>query len=506
MASTEKRIFSGVVVGFISFTLGFIQAILLVPILLSFWGNETYGIWLVLNAGYIILQTLDTGHQQYIGNEFNINFFSARDNLRSVLASSLRIAFIIGILQLLIVLFLFLSNTSHLFLGLDLVTVEKEYLSICLILLVISWISSGTYTSILSKLLIPYGYYSKSVWWNIYNRLGAFIVLVIIAFSRGSILDATIGISIFTVAFNFLFLYRIKVLLPDVYPWWKYGNWKLGFNNLLKSSLLTISGIVSQFSNNGIIILVTYLFNAAVVPVYTTLRTLTNSAVQITNLIIQPLQPDIVKYYSERNTEKLQMTFNANWFFSGVIVNVGLIFIIPFIDNIFRIWTKGMIKFDFILFLSLSASISVINFGAGLYNLLYSINSLREITIISLTRFFTLLVFSFYLTGYFGLAGVGIAVLLSEIICSVLLPHYFTNKILKVFQGKLKAYYLALIAPFILTLYLIIELYGIHFNFLVWGIALSITVLVYIFHWRMLNEEIKIRIKDLFSNLLSNSR
>ena len=145
MQTTEKRIFSGVFVGFISFALGFIQAILLVPILLTFWGNESYGIWLVLNAGYIILQTLDSGQQSFIGNEFNIKFFSDKKDLRIVLASSLRIAFLIGIFQLLIVFFLILTNTSHLFLGLDAISVEKEYLAICLLLLVISWISSGTY-------------------------------------------------------------------------------------------------------------------------------------------------------------------------------------------------------------------------------------------------------------------------------------------------------------------------------------------------------------------------
>jgi len=56
-----------------------------------------------------------------------------------------------------------LSNTTHLFLGLELIIVDKEYLSICLLLLIISWVGSGTYTSIMTKLMIPYGYYAKSI-------------------------------------------------------------------------------------------------------------------------------------------------------------------------------------------------------------------------------------------------------------------------------------------------------------------------------------------------------
>ncbi len=225
-------------------------------------------------------------------------------------------------------------------------------------------------------------------------------------------------------------------------------------------------------------------------------------------MIIQPLQPDIVKYHAKQDKAKLQTTLNANWFFSGLVVNTGLIIIIPFIETVFRIWTKGIIIFDFALFLSLAASVSVINFGAALYNYLYSINSLRSITVISIARIFTLAIFSFYLSGILGLAGIGVAVLLSEIVSSIMLPYYFANKLFKTFEGRLSIHtiLLALIAPIIMTALVVLEFAGIEFSYLLWGIALFIITLVYIFNWSILEEEIKIRFKGLFSNMMSNSR
>lgn len=426
--NTEKRIFSGVFVGFIGFALGFIQSILLVPILLSFWGTETYGIWLVLNAGYIILQTLDSGQQAYIGNELNIKFFSDKEDLRVVLASSLRMAFLIGIFQLLIIVILIITNTTHLFLGLDAIVVTKEYLTICLLLLIIAWTSSGTYRSILSKLMIPYGYYSKIVWWSIYNKIGTFIVLVLIAFNNGSILDATIGISLFTIVFNFLLLLRIKTLIPDVYPWWHLGSWKIGWVNLRKSSLISFSDILQQLSNNGLILLITNLFGAIIVPIFTTIRTLTNSAVSITNIIIQPLQPEIVRFHVQKDFKKIMSTFNINWLISGFLINIGILIVIPFITEIYHFWTRGKLEFNLPLFLLLAIDVSLFNFGSVLVYYLHSINRITQQFRITILKLILIISISILFSKFLGLISVGIGIAVAELIAYIILPYWFIKR------------------------------------------------------------------------------
>lgn len=494
--TTEKRIFSGVLVGLVSFVLGFIQAILLVPILLTFWGNETYGIWIVLNAGYIILQTLDSGQQSFIGNELNLKFFSNRNELQTVLASSLRMASLIGILQLIFVFLLILSNSTHLFLGLSLIVVEKEYLNICLILLVISWISSGTYTSILNKLMIPYGFYSKSIWWSIYNKIGNFIILVIIAMNNGSILDATIGISLFTIIFNSLLLYRIRLLIPDVYPWWKNANWKTGFTNLKRSSWISATGILSQLSNNGLVILITYLFGAITVPIFTTLRTLTNSATQITNTIIQPLQPELVKFNVKKDFLRILETFDLNWIISGFLINVGILIVLPFLPDLYYMWTRGKIDFDLNLFLVLALAVSIYNFGSVLVFYLHSLNRVTQQFTLTAVKLSIIFLISILLSKVIGLLAVGIGIALSELIGYLILPYWYSRKDFFINSARynFKTMFIRTL-PNLILLLVFSCIFIFSKNILEFSIVgILVLLFIYLRMWKKLSKEIRQRI------------
>lgn len=499
--NTEKRIISGVFVGFISFGLTFIQSILIVPILLSIWGKETYGIWIVLNAGFIILQTLDSGQQSYIGNEFNIKFFSDKKDLRVVLASSLRIAFLIGIAQLLIVFFLFLTNTTHLYLGLDSLTVSKEYLNLCLLLLIIAWISSGTYASILSKLMIPYGYYSKSSWWGIYKRTGAFLVLIIIALSKGSILDATIGITLSNLVFNFLLLFRIKSLMPDVYPWWHQGNWKTGWVNLRRSSLISISGVLKQFSNNGLILLITNLFGAAVVPLYSTMNTLTNSVTSITNILIQPLQPDLVKFRHQNKYKKLLETFDVNWLISGFIVNVCILVILPFISDIYTIWTRGKIEFDLTFFLLLIWSVSILNFGTPFMVYIDSLNRIKQNFVIVILKLLLVFGISLFLSNYIGIISIGIAIAIAQFLTFFLLPYLFFHAEFRSSGFKInhKDILVKMIPSLLLgIIFFLIILFKINLFILSFS-GLGLMIFIYYIHWKLFSPELREKVISIIN-------
>lgn len=499
--STEKRIVSGVFVGFISFALGFVQAILLVPILLTYWGNEIYGFWLVLNAGYIILQTLDSGHQQFIGNEFNIIFFSAKKELKSVLASSLRIASVIGLVQLIVVFILVITSSIHFFLGLDAVTVQLQLLNVCLIVLIIGWISSGTFTAIILKLLIPYGYYSKMIWWGIYKQFGSFFVLIIIAINRGSLLTATIGITIFTLLINLLFLYRIKVLLPDLFPWWRDGNLKVGWKNFKNSSLLSLSTVIYQFSSNGLILLITNLFGAIVVPLFTTIRTLTNSITSMTNILIQPLQPDIVKFRVQNEFKKITDTFDINWLISGAIINVGALIVLPFIIDIYEIWTRGKIEFNFPLFLLLTWSVSIVNFGTAFIVYINSMNKLKLNFLIVITKLVLIFGGSIFLSSYFGIISIGMAIAIAESITFFLIPFLLIRHEFKLngFNLLTKEIIIKILPTILLGIIFLVIYYDKELMIPCSLLGLFMMISIYIFQWLRLSSDLRFRIKSLMS-------
>lgn len=502
-SSIEKRAFRNTFVGIISFILAFAQTIVLVPVLLKYWGNEKYGIWLALNASFILLQSLDIGHINYIGNKMNVTYHTDKNELKSTLSSSLFIAIIIGFIQILIVIFLIIFNLLPDVLGIDLKLINEYSVQISLFILVTFWLLSGSIGGILSKLMIPTGYFYESQWWYVLYKFCQFLSVIIIVILGGSILEAVIFYVLAQfIVYGFTFLY-IKRKIPEFYPWWKGANLKIGFSNFKKSLILTFNSFVQQLSSNGLLLLISNIFSAIYLPIFNTIRTMTNTALSITNILIFAVLPDFIRYHAEKEKEKLNSVFNANWFFSGLIVNIVLILVVPFAEIVFNIWTNNIIKFDFNLFISLAASISIINFGAGLYNYIYGINNILAVTVITITRVIILFGFSYYLSGFMGLSGVGVAVLISEIFASMILPYFYVQKILKSFNGSLdiKTALTAASPPFIILIFAASFLFGFEFNYYIWGAAVFLILVSYITNWFILDREVKERTLILIRKL-----
>lgn len=499
----QHRVLKNTMVGIISFIFSFIQTIITVPVLLKYWGSEKYGVWLALYASFILLQSLDIGHINYIGNKINISYHIEKSYLRNTLASSFLMAIIIGLLQILLVIFLILFNFLPSVIGLDTNIINRYSIEISLFILITFWLLSGSIGGILHRLMLPTGYYFQSQWWVILYRFCQFLSIIIAAMLGGSILEATVAyVLVQFVVYGFTFLY-VKKKIPELYPWWQGANFKIGFSNFKKSLVLTFTNFIQQLSNNGLLLLIANIFSAIYLPIFTTIRTMTNTALSITNILINAILPDFIRYHAKKEKEKLNSVFNANWFFSGLIVNMGLVIAIPFAGILFKFWTRNIINFDYNLFISLAASISLINFGAGLYNYVYGINNLRAVTVITISRTIILFGFSYYLSGIMGLAGIGVAVLISEIFSSLILPYFFVQKVLKSINGSLdlKTSLTAAAPPFIILIFAATALFGIEFNYYIWSITLFLIIVSYLINWIILDIEVKERTLILLRKL-----
>ncbi len=509
MTSTvQKRVLNNYSIGLLGFGVTLLQTIISVPILLNYWGNDLYGIWIALFAGFSLLQTFDFGHQSYIGNLLNVEYHLNKEKFSEYLGSSLIIALILGIFQLLISIFLIITGYLSSFLGIAVSETNYFVISTSLLSLMLMWVIAGSVGGIIIKILIPAGYLAQSLIWGSIFKLGQFLSLVLVAILGGKILEASLVYSTVQFLLSFAAFRYIRNKVPEYYPWWKAKNLLTGFQNLKKSTVLTINNALQQLSNNGIVLFITNVFSTALVPAFTTVRTLTNTATVFTNLFITSIQPDLIKYHAKLEIDKLNSTLNANWFFSGLVVNTGLILVIPFADSIFRIWTKGLVTFDFKLFIALAASISMINFGAGLFNYLYGINHLVSISIITFTRAVVLFIFSLILASTYGLAGIGLAVLLSELVASLLLPIILVKKLLKTLNVTFanNNLSLAIAAPFIISVLALLKLVGLEFNLFIYLLSISLIVGVYIVNWFILETEIKDRLLDLMRHSITRKK
>lgn len=110
---------------------------------------------------------------------------------------------------------------------------------------------------------------------------------------------------------------------------------------------------------------------------------------------------------------------------------------------------------------------------------------------------------SFSFVGFMGLSGIGVAVLISEIFSSMILPYIFVQKILKTFNGSLdiKTTLTAAAPPFIILIFTALFLFGIEFNYYIWGTVTLLILVSYIVNWLILDAEVKERTLELIRNL-----
>lgn len=498
-SSIEHRAFKNTAIGALSFLVTLCQAIVLVPILLKYWGNASYGLWLTVMAGFNLLQTLDLGHQNYVGNQLNVQYHTDINQFRSTLGSSLLIAYFLGFVEISICLLLITSGTMSLFLGVSSQMIAGHQLSLGLLLLMAMWLVFGSVGGIIVRIMIPAGMFYEGQWLGIAVRLAQFFSIVIVAISGGGILAACLWYAVIQSAMSLLILRYIKLKLPQYYPWWHAAEWREGLRGLRKSLVLTFNSIGQQLSNNGLVILISALFSSAIVPSFATLRTLTNTAGAVTTIFITALFPDMIRFHATGEAGKLADTFNANWFISGICVNFGIVLVLPMIESIYRFWTKGYLAFNPTLFFLLAVAISLANFGAGLNLYLQGINDLRSQTVINITRAGALFLVGYSLSSFYGILSIGIGCVVAEALASVVLPVMFVNERLAGFPAELafKHIGLAIIPPVLLLLACgVIMVRQVSFGLVTLALLPALCA-IYYGNWKILGRDVQDRIGSL---------
>jgi O-antigen/teichoic acid export membrane protein len=500
----EHRAVKNTAVGVISFFVTMCQTIVAVPILLKYWGNDTYGLWLILMAGFSLLQTLDLGHQSYIGCKLNVQYHTNPQLSRCTLGSSLLIAYFLGMVEMVVCVLLIASNKISLLLSVSPQVISENKLSFGLLILMVMWLVIGSASGIIVRVMIPGGMLYESLWFGIALRFAQFLSIIIVAVAGGNLLAACLSYSIIQTIITMLALVYITKKLPQFYPWWHMAQWREGFRGLQKSLVLTLISIGQQLTNNGLVIAISMLFTAAMIPAFTTLRTLTNTAGTVTSIFIMALAPDMIRYHAIRETDKLDSIFNTNWFISGICVNFGIILVLPVIEPIYKFWTKGLLAFNPTLFLLLTVAISLTNFGAGLTMYLQGINDLRSQTFMTMIRTGVLFLVIFGFSSYCGILSVGIGCVVAELFASVVLPVFFVSKQLSILSSTLSFRHVALaIVPPILFL-----LVGscVMMNKLNLGVItlvlLPLLCAVYCVNWKILNNDVRVRISALVTSFV----
>lgn len=409
--------------------LSIILQLVSVPVCLHFWGAKGYGAWLAIFAASTLMRTVDGGYVTYAGNRLNLLYHQDRQELRRVLAAGSLGLGVLGLLQLALLALVMAFDGLGWLLG-DAALAGSSNARAALVVLVVSWVLSGSYVGLIHRLMVPAGLLYQSAWWSMAFQALVFVAIMIAAALRldllgTSLLVAGVQAGIYIASADYL-----RRRLPEFFPWWRAPTWRLAAADLRGSLTFTFSGFMQQATTNGMVLVVSGVLGAAVVPAFTTVRTLANLWTNVTTTLTSPLLPDMVRLHANHQPTKLLTLAKAHAWLLGTLVNLGILVSLPLLAWAYGLWTHGELRLDARLLAGLLAGILLANAGSFMSTYLAGINHVRAVRAIALLRGFVSLIVAWLLLPVIGLAAAGVGIMAAEALCFMAIAgHYFPQSV-----------------------------------------------------------------------------
>lgn len=398
-----------------------------VPVCLKYWGKESYGSWLALLSVFMMLRSLDGGFVAYVGNKLNYLYHQDTDALRAHLSSAVAGIAVIGSLQVLLAAATLFVTPLAAVLGMSRDNHEGIAEPLGLLVLMISWVLSGSYLGIVHRLLIPAGMMYQAAWWAMETQIAQFGAIMTAAVLRLSMLQTSLLFAIVQIVSYIASALYVRRKLPAFCPWLQGARLHIGLTDLGHSLTLSVSNIIQQSASNGSVLLISALAGPGVVPLFTTVRTVANVWTSVTTVLSSPLLPEVVRIHSKGEVHKLVAINETFWVVIGSAVNVGVLLCFPLIPLIYGQWTAHAVVLNKPLLALMLAAVVVANSGALMALHLNGINSLRIVLAASLAR--AILGLGVGALGYrfLGLSSFGLGILAGELVATMMTGRYFVR-------------------------------------------------------------------------------
>ena len=419
--STAARLISGSAASWVQIAVNMASQVALVPIYLSYWDAETYGVWLAVQGIMSTLSMLDLGHQNFLAYEFLRLGHDDRPALGKYLWSGVVIGLIISLAQIILIIIFIFSGTLGFLLGAS--GIEDSSLlnqaGIALLLQGFSWLAFGTSTGLIGRSLAAFGYFPRTAWWTVVSATVT-AVAPLAAVIMGADLVTTsavlvLGASSYTIP---VYIDFFKILKKEKIDFVK-PSLPIGYANFKKSLPLLGKSLFENVRQQGVRLILTPLAGPVGLVAFSTMRTGANVALQGLNTIVNPLVPDLMRFLHARDQSRTESAFATIWILVIAVMAPGVVILQVVIEPLYILWTQNKVSFDPLLFAFLSFGVLVyavvqpamaVVIGNNLTKTQLALTALAAIIVIGV------LIFS---VPILGLVGAGAALLLAEISAAV---------------------------------------------------------------------------------------
>jgi O-antigen/teichoic acid export membrane protein len=411
--SASRRFFSGSIASAGNIGSQFVAQVLLVPIFLSNWHVETYGLWLLVQSTVSVLVMADIGHLEYISAEFLKLHIDERLRRSEILSSSLPFFAIADTALLTATSWLAFSSRGASILE-KYIGAEGSTVGRAVFAYVLFWVLFQTLASLIGRALVSVGYFSRTVWWSVLTYLSCSVASAAAVFAGlgiegtawaniGAMLVIYVGIYV-----DFGRLLRregVVFIRPD---------FVLGLHNCVQSLALTAAKTIDMLQQTGFRLFVVPFVGLANLAVLSALRTIANVVQHGIGAIINPGAPELMRAIAARDAERTSAIICFLWLlilFLFAPAMVGLQVIGP---ELFSAWTRGKMNFDPACFSYLSVALILAGLSEPAAAIVKGNNLIRAQLATSVTAGAALISMTWLLASGRGIAGAALALLTAE--------------------------------------------------------------------------------------------
>ena len=322
--------------------------IISVPIILSKWDVETFGVWLLLNSIFTYLFLLNLSLEEFTYSE-NLKLGKKKINLISKnISNGIFFSLLISFTTIII---LFVLNK---FAIIELINIKNLYL-LDFTKSIFAYILFTTFTySILpfiSDALIIFGYQHFFIWFRSINKFISNIGAIIsIYYFNTSIFETVLNIiALESIGYIFIYYFSYKICKKIKLNFVKI-NINYALSNFNKSVLVFINKILITITDNGFRIIISSMAGVGSLAIFNVTRTIVNAFMQSINSLSEPIMPNLMQAIVEKKEERLNNYFNLFFIFVSFVFFPLLFVVNTFLKDFFNYWTLQKILFDDLLY------------------------------------------------------------------------------------------------------------------------------------------------------------
>ena len=481
--NTFKKIIFTATASWSNSALLIVSNIATVPLILSKWSPEIFGIWLLIQAfrGTVGLPIL--AHQEYV---FHENLKLGAKNIRKI-SEHIFSAIPFGVaLSLLIIGLLFIDFNFSFFSNLFNIpnAFIKEW-NLAIVFFAITALATSGVSGFFINALAVLGYYPLVAWANFLRSLFSTLVPVgfIFLFNINFFEACLILMLVDIIFFGFYYIVIFYILKSNKFFFTKF-NYTIGFNQFSSSFLVLIRFIFQNVTSDGIRFLIVLLFNPIALVMFSTIRTISNVIRKGLESIYHSFVPETMNALAEKNFKKFNSAFELYFLFLLIFIYPGVTIAHFVAPSFFTFWTLGKIEFNESLFLLLNFSVLATSLSMPFLAILVANNLNKNILKIMTASliFFAITIAASY--KIIGILSVALALFVYELVMSMLIIYcalYFFRSVKIIFFTKFLFFFLLMLIYSMANIFFIVnkEFFS---NFFIYEVVIAILYLLLVLY------------------------